>query len=256
LIWQGLGAGLTANGWQSMLAKVIPSKTRARFFGVQSASVNLFASGGALLAGLLLQKASLQVGYMLCFLIAFVMLLISMFFLGLTREPRVEKAEPSSKTPTLLYSVKTTLKKDSIFLGFLVSRTFFQFGMMSFAFYIVYGAQNLGMSTAYAGVMTSLLLITQVISNPVLGWVADHWGHRPVIILGSLASMLSALFAWLATSLVLFPLMMVLSGIANTTFWTIGIAYTLEFGTDDTRPTYVGILNTLGAPAAILAPLL
>jgi MFS family permease len=256
LIWQGLGAGLTANGWQSMLAKVIPSKTRARFFGVQSASANLFASGGALLAGLLLQKASLQVGYTLCFLIAFVMLLISMFFLGLTREPRVEKAEPSSNPPTLLYSVKTTLKKDSIFLGFLVSRTFFQFGMMSFAFYIVYGAQNLGMSTAYAGVMTSLLLITQVVSNPVLGWVADNWGHRPVLILGSLASMLSALFAWLATSLVLFPLMMVLSGIANTTFWTIGIAYTLEFGTDDTRPTYVGILNTLGAPAAILAPLL
>jgi MFS family permease len=238
-----------------MLAKVIPSKTRARFFGVQSASANLFASGGALLAGLLLQKATPHVGYALCFLIAFIMLLISMFFLGLTREPRVEKAEPLPNSPSLFISVKTTLKNDSVFLGFLVSRTFFQFGMMSFAFYIVYGAQNLGMTTAYAGVMTSLLLITQVVSNPILGWVADRWGHRPVLILGSLASMLSALFAWLASSLLLFPLMMVLSGTANTTFCTIGIAYTLEFGTDETRPTYVGILNTLGAPAAILAPL-
>jgi DHA1 family multidrug resistance protein-like MFS transporter len=111
------------------------------------------------------------------------------------------------------------------------------------------------LSTAYAGVLTSLALITQVVSNPLLGWVADRWGHRPVLIFGAFSAMLSAFFAWLATSLFLFPLVMILAGIANTAFWTIGIAYTLEFGTDQTRPTYVGVLNTLGAPAAILAPL-
>ncbi len=255
LIWQGLGAGLTANGWQSMLAKVIPSKTRARFFGVQSAAANLFASAGALLAGFLLQKATPHFGYALCFLIAFIMMMVSMFFLGRTKEQSVDKSEPPSQPLSLLDSVTTILKSDSVFLGFLVSRTFFQFGMMAFAFYIVYGAQYLGMTTAYAGVMTSLLLITQVVSNPILGFVADRWGHRPVLILGSISSMFSAIFAWMATSLVLYPLIMILSGIANTTFWTIGIAYTLEFGTDDTRPTYVGVLNTLGAPAAILAPL-
>src|SRR5512137_1591046 len=27
IIWQGLGAGFTANGWQSMLAKIIPSES-------------------------------------------------------------------------------------------------------------------------------------------------------------------------------------------------------------------------------------
>jgi MFS family permease len=255
LIWQGIGAGLTANGWQSMLAKVIPSKTRARFFGVQSAAANLLASVGALLAGLLLQKASPHLGYTLCFLIAFIFIMISMFFLSLTREQRVEKPRSLSQSTPLMQSVSSILQKDRIFLGFLVSRTFFQFGMMSFAFYMVYGVRYLNMSTTYAGVMTSLLLVTQVVSNPILGWVADRWGHRPVLILGSFSAMLSALFAWLATSHSFFPLVMILSGIANTTFWTIGIAYTLEFGTDDTRPTYVGILNTLGAPAAILAPL-
>lgn len=238
-----------------MLAKVIPSKTRARFFGVQSAAANLLASAGALLAGLLLQKASPHLGYTLCFLFAFIFIMISMLFLGMTREPRVEKPTSSEHTKPLMQSVSSILHKDRVFLGFLISRTFFQFGMMSFAFYIVFGVRFLGMTTSYAGVMTSLLLITQVVSNPVLGWVADRWGHRPVLILGSFSAMLSAFFAWLATSLYFFPFVMILSGIANTTFWTIGIAYTLEFGTDDTRPTYVGILNTLGAPAAILAPL-
>jgi MFS family permease len=255
LIWQGLGAGLTANGWQSMLAKVIPSKTRAKFFGIQSAASNLLASLGALLAGLLLQKATPHIGYALCFLIAFFFIMISMIFLALTREPRVELPKTIKSSSPLLQSVKTILAQDKVFLGFLISRTLFQFGMMAFAFYIVYGVRFLGMSTAYAGVLTSLALVTQVVSNPLLGWVADRWGHRPVLIFGAFSAMLSAFFAWLATSLFLFPLVMILAGIANTSFWTIGIAYTLEFGTDQTRPTYVGVLNTLGAPAAILAPL-
>lgn len=255
LIWQGLGAGLTANGWQSMLAKVIPSKTRAKFFGIQSAASNLLASLGALLAGLLLQKATPQIGYALCFLIAFFFIMISMIFLALTREPRVDLPKKNTSSSPLMQSVKTILAQDKVFLGFLISRTLFQFGMMAFAFYIVYGVRFLGMSTAYAGLLTSLALITQVVSNPLLGWVADRWGHRPVLIFGAFSAMLSAFFAWLATSLFLFPLVMILAGIANTAFWTIGIAYTLEFGTDQTRPTYVGVLNTLGAPAAILAPL-
>jgi hypothetical protein len=37
LIWQGLGAGFTANGWQSMIAKIIPSDWRGTFFGAQAA---------------------------------------------------------------------------------------------------------------------------------------------------------------------------------------------------------------------------
>jgi len=37
---------------------------------------------------------------------------------------------------------------------------------------------------------------------------------------------------------------------------TIGIAYTLEFGDDLSRPPTSGIANTLGAPIAILAPII
>jgi MFS family permease len=68
--------------------------------------------------------------------------------------------------------------------------------------------------------------------------------------------MLSAGLAWLAPGMAAFPLVMILEGIAVTTFWTVGLAYSLSFGPEHARPTYVGIVNTLGAPAAIIAPLL
>jgi predicted MFS family arabinose efflux permease len=38
--------------------------------------------------------------------------------------------------------------------------------------------------------------------------------------------------------------------------WTIGMAMTVDFGTEAERPIYIGLSQTLIAPATILAPLL
>ena len=51
LIWQGIGAGLTANPWQSMIAKIIPPESRGTFFGAQSAVANVLISFAAIGAG-------------------------------------------------------------------------------------------------------------------------------------------------------------------------------------------------------------
>ena len=61
LTWQGFGAGFTANPWQNLINKVIPANSLATFFGVQTAALNLFASGSAIIAGLILERAR-QVG--------------------------------------------------------------------------------------------------------------------------------------------------------------------------------------------------
>ncbi|MFZ3078641.1 MAG: hypothetical protein WA109_03060, partial [Bellilinea sp.] len=41
LIIQGGGAGMTANPWQNMIGKIIPSNIRGTFFGAQSGAANL-----------------------------------------------------------------------------------------------------------------------------------------------------------------------------------------------------------------------
>jgi MFS family permease len=47
-----------------------------------------------------------------------------------------------------------------------------------------------------------------------------------------------------------------LTGLGTTAYWTIGMAITLEFGSDVEKPTYIGLANTLIAPATILAPII
>lgn len=256
LIWQGLGAGLTANAWQIMITKIIPGDLRATFFGGQSAASNLLASLGAVLAGIMLKTIAPPWDYASCFFVASGLYVISWFFLKQTREPqKIVEIDPIQTKP-LWQDVIHILKTDGLFRNFLISRFVSQFGMMAFAFYTVFAVKQLGMNTITAGVMTSILMITQVIANPLLGRIADKWSRKWVLVLGSAISAFSAVLALVIKQPDLFVLVFILMGIGGTAFWTIGLTISLEFGTEEQRPTYVGMANSLIAPSAILAPLL
>jgi MFS family permease len=256
LLWQGFGGGFAGNAWQNMIGRVIPSSYMATFFGVQSAAANLLASGGAVVAGLMLERIEAPLNYALCFLIASIFMGISFGFISLTREPVRIIPEQNKLPPPLWRTITSTIKTNRNFTGFLMARILSQFGLMAFAFYVVYAVRYHGMSEGMAGIMTSVLFITQVVSNPALGQLADRWSRKHVMEIGALAITISALLAWQAPDLSWFYLVFILAGVANTTFWTISMALTLDFGTETERPTYVGMANTLIAPGAILAPLL
>lgn len=256
LIWQGLGAGLTANAWQIMVTKIIPGDLRATFFGGQSAAANLLASLGAVLAGVMLKMIAPPWDFASCFFVASGLYVISWFFLKQTREPIKQLEIDPIQTQPLWQNVLQILKTDRLFRNFLISRFVSQFGMMAFAFYTVFAVKKLGMSTITAGVMTSILMITQVVANPVLGRIADKWSRKWVLVIGSAVSAISAILALLIKQPDLFALVFILMGIGGTAFWTIGLTISLEFGTEEQRPTYVGMANSLIAPSAILAPLL
>ncbi len=256
LVWQGFGAGLAANPWQNLIGRIIPGDMRATFFGLQSAASNLLGSGGALAAGFLLARYSDTRGFALCFLIAVLFLTISWMALYQTREP-AQALEPLEFPTTGIRShMLAILRADRSFRWFLASRVLTQFASMASAFYTVYAVRYLGMSEISAGLLTSVLMITQTVANPLLGMVADRWSRKAVLTAGAVCITLSALLAFWAPSLAWFYPIMVLMGIGNVSYWTIGLALSLEFGTDAERPMYVGMANTLIAPATILAPLL
>ncbi len=256
LIWQGLGSGFTANAWQIMISKVIPGNIRATFYGFQAAASNLLSSLGAYLSGILLSKITPPYDFATCFFIASGLYVISWIFLNLTRESK-RPIDPQAISPTPIWkNMMKILKTDRSFSNYLVSRFISQFGMMSYAFITVFAVSHLKMSTIQAGIMTSILLITQVIANPLLGHLADKWSRKSVLILGCVCSAVSSLLAITVKDFSLFSVVFILAGAANACYWTIGLTISLEFGTEEHRPLYVGMSNTLVAPATILAPLL
>jgi MFS family permease len=189
-------------------------------------------------------------------LIASGLLSLSWVALNQTKEsPRVISIDTQYSAP-LFSNIKNILKSDHVFRNFLVSRFLSQFGMMAFPFFTVYAVKQIGMDALTVGIMTSVLLITQTIANPLLGWLADHWSRKWILSIGNLCALASALLAIVIKEPGWFAIPFILYGIANTSFWTIGMAFTLEFGTDLEKPVYVGMSNTLIAPATICAPLL
>ncbi len=256
LVWQGLGAGFTANAWQNMISKVIPGDFLATFFGLQSSASNLLASAGAVGAGMLIEKQPFPVSFAICFVIAFGMLILSFIALSFTRESAHQVTVTAETQPPIWHSMKDIFERDRNFDWFLVARTLVQFGTMAFSFYTVYAASRLMAGAYTVGLLTSAMMIAQVVFNPLLGWIADRWSRKGVLEIGAVAIFLSAMIARFAPSVTwMFPVV-ILAAVANTAFWTITMAMTLQFGEEHERPTYVGMANTLVAPATMVAPLL
>ncbi|HEY5730882.1 MAG TPA: MFS transporter [Anaerolineales bacterium] len=256
LTWQGLGGGFTANPWTSMISKIIPSEYRGTFFGTQAAVANLFISGSAITAGYVLAWYEAPVNFAICFFIATFFFTTSWFALAFTREPTDnEKVIDEHPTP-FWQGAGRILKRDTNFNWFLVARTLSQFATMGFAFYIVYALRHFQMNEITAGFLTATLTISQTIANVSMGWLGDKIGHRAMLIVGAAAATLSSLLAWVAPSLAWFYPIFILTGFANVSIWTNGMTMATTFSGEDERPYYIGLAQTLTAPATMIAPLI
>ena len=256
LTWQGLGGGFTANGWTSMISKIIPPESRGTFFGTQAAVANLFISASAVGAGYLLDWLNSPIDFMVCFLIASVFFTFSWFALALTREPIDHEKVIEENPPPFWHGAGRILKRDSNFNWFLIARALSQFATMGFAFYIVYALRRFQMDEVTAGYLTAALTISQTIANAGMGWMGDRVGHRAMLIIGAAAATLSSFLAWIAPSLAWFFPIFILSGFANVSIWTNGMTMTVDFSGENERPFYIGLAQTLTAPATIIAPLI
>lgn len=288
VLWIGLGGGLTANAFQSMVAHIVPPRRRGSFYGAKTAAANLCLAGGAIVAGRILGDAPTAARFAPCFALAGAATIISWLWLAWTKEPdREEPAaeapepifpdapdhhgtregepggrghahlDPSPARPSLpvLATAAAVLREDRGFRRYLLIRTLSQVSMMSTAFYTVFAADRHGLTAATAGLMTAVFAGAQVVGNPILGAAGDRWGHRPAMATGMIAAGAAALAAAAAPTLAWFYLVFALAGLANVAVWTLPLAMTLEFGTAADRPVYIGLANTLTAPSIALAPL-
>ena len=256
LTWQGLGGGFTANGWTSMISKIIPPESRGTFFGTQAAVANLFISGAAVGAGYLLDWFESPLDFAACFLISSLFFTFSWLALALTREPVDHEKVIEEKPLPFWHGASRILKRDTNFNWFLIARALSQFATMGFAFYIVYALRRFQMDVVTAGYLTAALTISQTIANAGMGWLGDRVGHRAMLIIGAAAATLSSFLAWVAPSLVWFFPIFILSGFANVSIWTNGMTMTVDFSGENERPFYIGLAQTLTAPATIIAPLI
>ncbi len=256
LIWQGIGGGLTATAWQAMVGKIMPPNLRGRFYGVQNAAANLLASMGALAAGLILTEIASPADFSILFLACFVSMMISMRFLASTREPIMPPTDAPEDQRAFWRSTRDILRRDINFRWFIVARIASQIAMMAIGFFTVYAVKRHDMSEATAGLMTAIMMVGSTISGPFFGWLGDRWSYRYTLSIAALCASGGALIAMIAPSAEWFAVVFALSAVPAMAWFAIQMAFLLNFGTLGERPAYIGLSNTLVAPATLIAPLL
>jgi MFS family permease len=248
--------GVLMPAWMDIVGRAIPTGSRGRFFAVSNVLGSAGGLAGSVGTAYLLARVPPPASYGVCFLCAGLFMALSYVALALVREPPAATASPRVPMRDYLRRIPGLLRRDRNFVWFLGARACWSVGMMAGAFYTVYALRTWDRPAWWVGTFTGVLLAGQIAGNLVFGPLADHGGHRRVIIAGVAAGVAANLVALSVPSVPAFAGVFALTGIQMAAINVSGLNILLEFAPSiDERPTYIGLGTTLVAPAVFAAPL-
>jgi MFS family permease len=124
---------------------------------------------------------------------------------------------------------------------------------MGQTFFTVFALKQLGAGDGHVGTFTLVLMGAQAACTMIFGWIADRYGHRLVLMLGTICIVLASLLALRAQSPEDMYLAFAATGASLGATFVSHFAILLAFGDTKDRPTYVALGNTLLSPLSFAA---
>lgn len=259
--WRGFASGMVALPWQEVIASVIPSPVRSRFFGVSRMIGRIFGVGGSLLAGIVLAEVSYPNNYALSFLIGAGFVWLSFFFFSRTVEPNPpEEAQQTQnnqpKAPLIdLPAFKEILIKDVNFRTYLISRIFFQLGNMAAGFFAVFGIRQFTLPDERAAVFSAMLFTSAMIGFLLWGMVGDRIGPRNISLISDFLQVVVLIIAAFAPSLGAYYLVFLVFGFSQSGSIIGDLVMGMGLGPEEERPAYLGLVRSVPGIFVLIAPL-
>lgn len=259
LVLRALGSGIVAPPWQEFIARIIPLPIRGRFFSAQQLVGNVLALGGAAVGAVILERYPYPMNFTICFAIGAASLMVSLGFLAMSREPAVEGGTPAthhSFNRAYIGRLREILRTDRNFRAFLLSRACAYMGTMALGFLAVAAITRFNLSDAQAAIFTTLMILGGTLGNLCWGAVADRIGYKTVLWIGTVLWMVALVLAAVGSVVQVTYVVFVLVGMSSAASTVADLGIVMEFGTDEERPTYIGLARTITAPFLAIAPLL
>jgi MFS family permease len=253
-------SGVATPPWFDMIAKVIPVQYRGIWSGVSHSLGALLGIGGAYFVGKILEHYLFPTNFALLFALSFLMNVISFIGLALNREPPSLGVKKHTPLISYLKQLPSVLRKHVNYRRFIISRSTILLGTMATGFYMVYATERFATNkadiAALTGLLTGVLIGSQAVTNLLWGFIGDRIGHKTVLTSAAFALALAALTAYLTGSQLWMVVVFVLLGTFQGAEQVSGLNIILEFCSEEDRPTFIGLTNTLLAPLFALAPIL
>lgn len=261
---QTLGGGFSFPPWLDLVARAVPDNWRGRFFGLSSGLGSFLGIGGAAIATLILSSSAIGYpnNFALCFTLTFSVMVVSFICLALAREPRRIPHPPEQRAQRKAAGESgprgwlRILRQDRDFRMLLIANAITGSAGMAVGLYAVAAKTTAHLTDAQASIQNNVLALSSALSYFLLGWLGDRSGHRLVLEVGALATGAAAFLAFFADSQLLFIGVFLLTGLGLSAIFLAQLAFVVEFGTPEARPTYIALSAVAYAPFATFAPLL
>ena len=247
--------GLVALPWQELIATVIPVSHRGRYWGYSLILGKLMGLVGAAITGILLVSITYPYNYATMFLIGFCAVSISYIFLIMNIEPEIAR-QNSTDSFSLLTRIKGVFREDRNFLIYLINRGFIFLAGMALAFVTVYGINKYDLPIAQSATFTAIMLTSEIIGFGIWGNLGDRSGYKRVIETSNFILILGIGSLLVVNSLWTLYLVFALMSFAHSGEFIADQNFAMEFGTEENRPTYIGMSKTLTGPFFLLAPII
>ncbi len=259
------GGGVTTLSFQDVVAKIVPSTTRGRFFGMRQLCGGLlaFLIGGPLVRWLLSDTSPFAFPYNFAIISLFSLCCyaMAMAVFATVEEPKAPHVVPAIPFRDAIRAAPQMLRGNALYRRFIWARLCLLIGRIAEPFYIIYITEQLHLPKSTSGSLIAAGAVAAALSNMVWGRLGDRRGMQWLLSFTGGLSIFPPLMMIVAPFLVPFGQTVVLgwillislmvgmsadgTGIASMTFL-------LEVAPPEQRPLYMGLANTLLGIGAII----
>ena len=204
-------AGMSSPVFSNMISNII-HRNVSSFYGSYSLVGAVSGVLGSQLVRVLIVKYSFPVNYQYLFLSGLIMAVIATFVVIFgVKEVRSEK-RVKLKFGDLPGIVKDIFKNNHKFRNIIIVRTFIAAAEMTVPFYIIKVSGLEGISIGFVGIMSTVLLLSNLFWSKTLGQIGDRKGPFFLMEISCIAGLLASLIAiFINSPIVAYPLFILVS---------------------------------------------
>jgi MFS family permease len=237
--------------WFQVYTKTVPVKLRGRLMGMRQLLGSTAAVFGGYLVSFVLAAFLFPLNFSILFFLAFIITMISLYYLSNVVE-RPTEIIGERKSFNILTEGKRIIRSNRNYRHYLVADFFLIMTFGSVSFYSVFGIEKFSLPASYAGSFTAIMMVSNIVSNIAFGFLADAYGHKinMVSLAGCMA--LAAVFAIISPNIVMYGFVFIFIGSALQIMAISRLPLIAEMCNEHDRPVYVGVTNSVTAPALIV----
>lgn len=258
--WMNFPAVVVNTMWTHLMGEIFPISSRGRVFGDRNFIVGWVTIAAMLLAGPLLDLIPYPYNYGILFGLSFAGLMVSLYYLKLLKEERVETTSVSNVSHAGPFDGMFNVIKDRQFLNFTAASFVYYMGFnVAASMWTILYVRFLFLNNTQIAMIAIVSTVISTISYRFWGRVSDRIGSKQVYFIGCLLFLTQPYFhsfITVKTAWMLWPLA-IANGLAGGAFNLAQFNTLLSIAPDPAkRPSYIAFYNMAMQITGFIFPML